>query len=210
MRSASTTEKCPAQSDRPFTISAITRPAFAGAGMGRRKSTTPHAAGSLSRHASSPKSLSNVKRECGLPPAHGPAHPGRHSPARRGGPRQRRGRSGVARPLSTITRKRRIPNVPGNLARLLLPSAVAARATRRPARPKVAPQKRRAAPEPPDHAQPSVPRRNASGPRSCQRAASSRSRFPRFYRSRNNHGVARNILVCQQAHGPVAQAPARG
>jgi predicted nucleic acid-binding protein len=59
---SSTTEKCPAQSDRLFTIAAMIRPASLGKGMGRRNSTTPHAAGSLERQASSPKSLSNVSR----------------------------------------------------------------------------------------------------------------------------------------------------
>jgi hypothetical protein len=61
MRPGSITENRPAQSCRLSMIRDSVRPAAAAAGIGSRKSTTPHSSGSRRRKASSPKSLSKVK-----------------------------------------------------------------------------------------------------------------------------------------------------
>jgi len=61
-RPGSTTEKCPAQSSRLPMMLAMAGPTSAGEGIGIRNRTMPAVAGNPERQASSPKSLSKVRR----------------------------------------------------------------------------------------------------------------------------------------------------
>ena len=61
-RPGSITLKCPGQSDRLVSTSVMRVPTSVGFGMATRNNTTPQWAGSPNRHASSPKSLSNVTK----------------------------------------------------------------------------------------------------------------------------------------------------
>ena len=56
------TEKYPCQSVRELKASVMILPTALGEGIGKRNSTMPQGAGKPNRHASSPKSLSNVRR----------------------------------------------------------------------------------------------------------------------------------------------------
>lgn len=61
-RPGSMTKNCPAQSSRPSKMLTMTVPTSAGDGMGRRNRTMPQDAGRPALQASSPKSLSKVRR----------------------------------------------------------------------------------------------------------------------------------------------------
>ena len=95
------------------------------------------------------------------------------------------GSSPVEFGLSTITGKRGIPDMPENLAWLLPAFQRGGARERWAGRRKRASQKPRTSPERPDHTRPTAQLPGRRQPRPCPRAASSRSRFPRFYMSRN-------------------------